>query len=104
MKNISLQDQLLKAGLTSKSKANKAKSQKHKQKKQKQKNNVETIDEAALLAKQAEAKLRENNRVLNDKRNEQAEKNQIAAQITQLINLNKLPKEYDGDAFNFTHE
>ena len=104
MKNISLQDQLLKAGLTSKSKAHKAKSQKQKQLKQKQKNKVEVVNEAALLAKQAQAKRLEKDRLLNEKRNEQAEKNQISAQITQLIELNKLAKEDDGDAFNFSHD
>ncbi len=58
MKNISLQDQLLKAGLTNKSKASKVKSQKHKQLKKQRKNKIETVDETALLAKQAEAERR----------------------------------------------
>lgn len=104
MKNISLQEQLLKAGLTSKSKANKTKKQKHKQIKQKQKNKIEVVDEVALLAKQAKAKQREKDRLLNEKRNQQAKQKQLAGQITQLISLNKLPKDEEGDAFNFTHD
>ena len=104
MKNISLQDQLLKAGLTSKSKAHKAKTQKHKQIKQKQKNKIEVVDDAALLAKQAKLKQQEKDRLLNEKRNQQAEQKQIAGQITQLISLNKLPKDADGDTFNFTQD
>jgi len=104
MKNISLQDQLLKAGLTNKSKASKVKSQKHKQLKKQRKNKIETVDEMALLAKQAEAERREKDRLLNEKRNQEAEKNQIAGQIKQLITLNKLEKDDEGSAFNFTHD
>lgn len=103
MKKLSLQDQMLQAGLTSKSKASKVKKQKHKQLKQKRKNNVVVQDEAALLAKQAAAKQHEQDRALNEKRNQQAEKNQIAGQINQLITLNKLPKGEEGEVFNFTH-
>ncbi|ORU93684.1 MAG: nucleoprotein/polynucleotide-associated enzyme [Cycloclasticus sp. symbiont of Bathymodiolus heckerae] len=104
MKNISLQDQLLKAGLTSKSKADKAKKQKNKQRQQQQKNKVEVKNEAAGLANAAKAKQLEKDRELNQKRNQQAEKNQISGQITQLINLNKLEKDDEGDAFNFTDD
>jgi hypothetical protein len=104
MKKSSLQDQLLKAGLSSKSKAHKVSKQKHKQQKQQRKNKAEVTDEAALLANQAKAKHREKDRLLNEKRNAEAEKKQIAAQITQLINLNKLPKDDDGVVFNFTDE
>jgi uncharacterized protein YaiL (DUF2058 family) len=103
MKNISLQDQLLKAGLTNKSKASKVKSQKHKQLQKKRKNKIETTDETALMVKQAEEKRREKDRLLNEKRNQEAEKKQIAGQIRQLITLNKLEKDDDGSAFNFTH-
>ncbi|PCI18497.1 MAG: nucleoprotein/polynucleotide-associated enzyme [Piscirickettsiaceae bacterium] len=104
MKKLSLQDQMLQAGLTSKSKASKLKKQKHKQQKQQQKNNAVVQDEAGLMAKQAAAKQREKDRLLNEKRNQQAEKNQISGQINQLITLNKLPKGEEGDAFNFTHD
>lgn len=104
MKNISLQDQLLKAGLTSKSKANKAKKQKNKQRQQLQKNKVEVRNEAADLANAARTKQLEKDRDLNEKRNQQAEENQIAGQITQLINMNKIEKDDDGVAFNFTDD
>jgi hypothetical protein len=104
MKKLSLQDQLLKAGLTSKSKAHKAQSQKHKQLKKKQKNNVEVIDEASALAKQAAAKQQVKDRLLNEKRNEQAEQNQIAGQISQLITLNKLPIDEEAEGFSFSHK
>ncbi|HIF17915.1 MAG TPA: DUF2058 domain-containing protein [Cycloclasticus sp.] len=103
MKNISLQDQLLKAGLTNKSKASKVKSQKHKKLKKQRNNKIETVDETALLAKQAEADRREKDKLLNAKRNQEAEKNQIAGQVKQLIALNKIEKDDEGSAFNFTH-
>lgn len=104
MKKTSLQDQLLKAGLSTKSKANNVSKQKQKQLKKQRKNKIEVTDEAALLANQAKAKQREKDRLLNEKRNEDAQKKQIAAQITQLIDLNKLPKDDDGEAFNFTDD
>lgn len=104
MKNISLQDQLLKAGLTSKSKAHKAKTQKHKQIKQKQKNKIQVVDQAAVLAEEAKLKQQEKDRLLNEKRNQQAEQKQIAGQINQLISLNKLDKDEEGAPFNFTHD
>ena len=47
---MSLQDQLLKAGLVDKKKASKAKKQKHKQSKVKQKNKIEAVDEAKVAA------------------------------------------------------
>jgi len=104
MKNISLQDQLLKAGLTSNSKAQKVKKQKHKQRQQQQKNKIDVKNEAAELANAAKAKQAEQNRVLNEKRNQEAEKKQISAQINQLIHLNKLEKDDEGSAFNFTDD
>ncbi|ORU91704.1 MAG: nucleoprotein/polynucleotide-associated enzyme [Cycloclasticus sp. symbiont of Poecilosclerida sp. N] len=102
MKKASLQDQLLQAGLSSKSKANQAKKQKRKQIQQKQKNKIDVKNEAAILAEAARAKQVEKDRALNAKRNQEAEKKQIAAQITQLIQMNKLNKDDEGEAFNFT--
>ena len=104
MKKSSLQDQLLNAGLTSKTKASKVQSQKHKQLKKKRKNKVEVVDETAMLAKKSAAERREKDQQLNAQRNLEAEKNQIAGQIKQLITLNKLDKSDDGDAYRFTHE
>ncbi|HAI96298.1 MAG: nucleoprotein/polynucleotide-associated enzyme [Cycloclasticus sp.] len=103
MKNNSLQDQLLKAGLTSKSKAHKVKKQKNKQVKQKHKNKLDVANEAALLAEQSRIKQQEKNRLLNAQQNQQAEKKQLAGQVNQLIAQNKIPKGDDGQAFNFIH-
>jgi len=101
MNKLSLQEQLLKAGLTTKSKANKAKSTKRKQFHQ-QKNKVNVVNEAEKLAQLAKEKQLEKDKALNEAQNKKAEKKQIRAQITQLVNLHKLPKDDEGNAFNFS--
>lgn len=104
MKNLSLQDQLLKAGLSSDAKAKKIRSDKRKQTKKQQKNKVEIVDEAKQLLEEAKAKQLEKDKQLNQQRNMEAEKKQLANQILQLIELNKLPKDEDGIAYNFTDQ
>jgi len=104
MKNLSLQDQLLKAGLTNDAKAKKIRSDKRKQTKKQQKNKIEIVDEAKQLLQEAKAKQLEKDKQLNQQRNIEAEKKQIANQILQLIELNKLPKDEDGIAYNFTDQ
>jgi uncharacterized protein YaiL (DUF2058 family) len=89
MKTLSLQEQLLKAGLTSKNKAHKVKHDKRKQTIKQQKN-------------KAKAEQLEKDKLLNAELNKEAEKKQITGQINQLINLHKLAKNDDGVAFNFT--
>lgn len=102
MKNLSLQEQLLNAGLTSKTKAHKVNTAKRKKVQQKQKNKIEVVDEVTLLAQKAKAKQLEKDKLLNAQAYEEAQKKQIAGQINQLINVNKLAKNDDGVAFNFT--
>ena len=104
MKNLSLQDQLLKAGLTNDAKAKKIRTDKRKQTKKQQKNKVEIVDEAKQLVQEAKAKRVEKDKKLNQQRNIEAEKKQIANQILQLIELNKLPKDEDGIVYNFTDQ
>ncbi len=104
MKNLSLQDQLLKAGLSNETKAKRIRTEKRKQSKKQQKNKVVVVDEAKLLVEETKAKQLEKDQLLNKQRNEAAEKKQIADQIIQLINLNKLPKDDDGIVYNFTDQ
>ena len=104
MKNQSLQDQLLNAGLTNNTKAKQIRAEKRKQIKKQQKNKFEVIDEAKQLVQEAKAKQIEKDKLLNQQRNQEAEKKQIANQIFQLIELNKLPKDEDGIAYNFTDQ
>lgn len=102
MKNKSLQEQLLKSGLTSSAKVKAARSEKRKQQKQQRHSAEGTVDEAKLLAQKAQQEKAEKDRLLNQLRQEEAEKKQIAAQIRQLIELNKLEQDEEGVKYNFT--
>lgn len=98
----SLQDQLLKAGLVDAKKAKQADKAKRKQKKVARKTKEELVDETKVQAQQARAEKAERDRQLNQKRNEEAEQKAIAAQIKQLIELNRLDKNQGDIAYNFT--
>jgi len=99
----SLLDQLKKSGLVDKSKAQKSKHSQYKNKKQKSKKGATTqLDEATILANKAHAEKIERDRLLNQQKKEETERNAIIAQIKQLIETNSV-KDYDGDiAYNFT--
>jgi uncharacterized protein len=98
---LSLQDQLLKSGLVSSAKAKTIKSDKHKQTRQQQKNNVVVVDETKLLAEQAQVEKIARDKELNQLRKLQDEQKQLAAQVKQLIELNRQPKDENGVAYNF---
>jgi uncharacterized protein YaiL (DUF2058 family) len=89
---MSLQDQLLKAGLVDNKKANKIKKSKHKQVKQQQKNKIETPDAVKLAARQA----------LNRQRKADAERKATAAQVRQLVEMNRQRKDEGDIAYSFT--
>ncbi|MDP2177347.1 DUF2058 domain-containing protein [Methylicorpusculum sp.] len=99
---LSLQEQLLKSGLVSSAQAKSVKSDKHKQNQQQRKNKIEVVDEAKELAQKAQAEKLERDRELNHLRQQQEEQKQLAAQIKQIIELNRLPTAGDGLAYNFT--
>ncbi|WP_340120891.1 DUF2058 domain-containing protein [Methylobacter svalbardensis] len=102
MAKLSLQEQLLKSGLVSVAQAKSVKSDKRKQTQQQRKNNVEVVDEAKNLAQKAQAEKIERDRELNQLRQQQDEKKQLVAQIKQIIELNRLPRDAEGLAYNFT--
>jgi uncharacterized protein len=102
MAKLSLQEQLLKAGLVSDAKAKAAKTEKRKQEKLKQKNSVEIIDEAKVLAEKTKADQVEKDRLLNQQKALEAEKKAVSAQIKQIIDDHKQPQDPDGVAYNFT--
>jgi len=104
MKNLSLQDQLLKAGLSNETKAKQVRTEKRKQNKQQQKNKVKVVNEAKLQLQDTKDKQLEKDKLLNQKRNEEADKKQIVNQIYQLIDLNKIAQDEEGSAYNFTDE
>jgi len=104
MKNLSLQDQLLKAGLANENKAKQVRAEKRKQTKKQQKNKVGVVNEAKQQLQETKDKQLEKDRLLNQKRNEEADKKQIINQIFQLIDLNKVAQEEEGTAYNFTDQ
>ena len=98
---LSLQEQLLKSGLVSSAQAKSAKSDKRKQTEQQRKNNITVVDEAKELAKKAQAEKVERDRELNQLIKQQEEQKHLVAQVKQLIELNKQPKDADGLAYHF---
>lgn len=99
----SLHEQLLKAGLVDQQKLKQVNSAKRKQQKQQRKSKEQVVDEAKLLAQKAAAEKAERDRELNRQLKEQADRKAIAAQIEQLITLNRLPREGD-IAYNFVDQ
>jgi uncharacterized protein YaiL (DUF2058 family) len=98
---LSLQEQLLKSGLVSSAQAKTAKSDKHKQQQLQRKNNVVVSDEAKELAQKARAEQLAKDQELNQQRLQQEHKKQLLAQIKQLIEQNKQPRDEDGVAYRF---
>jgi uncharacterized protein YaiL (DUF2058 family) len=99
---LSLQEQLLKSGLVSTAQARTIKADKRKQTQQQRHNKVEVVDEAKELAQKAQAEKVERDKELNQQRQQQEEQKQLAAQIKQIIELNRLPLAEDGEAYHFT--
>ena len=100
----SLHDQLMKAGLVDKKKAQAAKKSKHKQRSQKGPKTATEADEAKLRAQKAREEKAERDRELNRQRQDEADRKAVQAQIRQLIKLNSL-KNRDGEvAYNFTDQ
>ena len=97
----SLQDQLLKMGIADDAQAKKIKSEKRKQTKQKRKNKVEIVDQEKLLAQKAIAEKKERDRQLNQQKTVDAEQKAIAAQIRQLIDMNRLLTGDEEIPYNF---
>jgi len=96
----SLQDQLMKAGLANRKQAVKAKKAKNNKEKLKRAG-VEVTDEAAQLAEQAARDKVERDRELNKQQLEASQKHAIAAQIKQLVEVNRITSEGEQD-FKFS--
>lgn len=99
--SISLQDQLLGAGLVDKKKAKTISKQKKKQKNVDRRSKDEVVSETQQLVQQSREEKLLKDRELNQQRKAEADRKAIAAQIIQLINLNKLDRRGDVD-FNFS--
>jgi uncharacterized protein YaiL (DUF2058 family) len=99
---LSLQEQLLKAGLADKKKAKKIKQEKHKQVKAKQRSNLQVENEAKTAADAALAAKQEKDRQLNEKQREERLRKEIIAQVANLINVNAQPRKKGDLVLNFT--
>ena len=94
-------DQFLKAGLVNKSRLNEAKKSKSQQEKLRHKQKIEVIDEAAEAARQAAVEKAARDRELNRRQKEDLEHRAVQAQVRQLIELNRLPRDEGELGYNF---
>lgn len=97
----SLQEQLLKAGIVDKKKAKQVEQEKRKKAKQANKGQPQK-DEAKELAKQALAEKSTRDRELNCQKEQAAERKAIAAQIKQLIEVNRIDRSNGESSYQFT--
>jgi len=94
-------DQFLKAGLVNKARLDKAQKSKSKRQKLKHKQRIEVVDEAAAAARQAAAGKAARDRELNRRQKEEAGRKAIHAQVRQLVELNRLPRDEGDVGYNF---
>jgi uncharacterized protein YaiL (DUF2058 family) len=100
---VSLQEQLLKAGLVDKNKAKLASQDKNKQKKVERRTGKQSVDEARVAALQAQQKNLERTRELNAQRVAAANQKAIMAQIVQMVQQSRQSKGAGDIAYNFTY-
>ena len=100
---VSLQEQLLKAGLVDKKKVKQAGHDKSKQTKVERRTGTQSIDEARLAALDTQQKNLERTRELNAQRVAAANQKAIMAQIAQMVQANRQSKGAGDIAYNFTH-
>lgn len=98
----SLQDQLLNAGLIDKKKAKKITKASKKQKGQSLRNKEHSETEAQQEAKKELQQKKLRDQTLNKQQKEAAEEKAIAAQVIQIITLNKIDKRGGDVEFNFS--
>jgi uncharacterized protein YaiL (DUF2058 family) len=100
----SLQDQLLKAGLVDKSKANKVKKEKQKKSKLKRKGGGDTGDQVKQAARLEQAKKVERDRELNRQRLAEANRKAELAQVRQLVEMNRVDRQAGDIAYSFVDQ
>lgn len=107
---VSLQEQLLKAGLVDKKKVQKINQDKSKQKKIERRTGAESVNESREAALEMQRKNAERARELNAQRDAAAAEKAVKAQIAQLVEQNRQPRAGSGKrdgkgdiAYNFTH-
>ncbi|MRV73308.1 DUF2058 family protein [Duganella sp. FT92W] len=100
---VSLQEQLMKAGLVDKKKVTKVNQDKSKQKKEERRTGQQSVDEAKLAAQELQRKNAERARELNAQRDAAAAQKAVQAQIVQLVQKNRQNKGNGDIAYNFTY-
>jgi len=100
---VSLQEQLLKAGLVDKKKAKRVNQVKSQQKKIERRTGVQEVDESRQAALEAQQKHRETVRELNAQRDAEAHKKAVQAQIQQMIQQSRQGRGGGDIAYNFTN-
>ena len=98
----SLQDQLLKAGLADQKKAKKINKDTHKQAKVERRSTTESVDETKQQVERARKEKLDRDRQLNEQRKAEADKKAIAAQVKQLIEVNRISRTAAEIDYNFT--
>jgi uncharacterized protein YaiL (DUF2058 family) len=101
---VSLQEQLLKAGLVDKKKVKLVNQDKSKQAKVERRTGTQSVDEAKLAAQEQQRKAAERARELNAQRDAAAAQKAIMAQIVQMVQQNRQSKGNGDIAYNFTFQ
>lgn len=99
----SLQDQLLKAGLADKKKANRARQAKREDANRAKRGEIE-LQDPAERARQQRAEKAEKDRQLEAARQAELREKEILAQIRQLIESHRLPRGKGEEAYQFVQE
>ena len=99
---VSLQEQLLKAGLVDKKKVKVVNQEKTKQQKIERRTGVQNVDETKQAVLEAQRQQAGRARELNAQRDAAAAAKAVAAQIAQMVQKNRQNKGRDEVAYNFT--
>lgn len=99
---VSLQEQFLKAGLVDQKKIKRVHQDKSQQNKVARRTGTETVDEARQAVLEAQQKQRDAVRELNSKRDAEARKKAIHAQIVQMVQQGRQSRGGGDIAYNFT--
>jgi len=99
---VSLQDQLLKAGLVNKTKVKLVNQDKSKQHKEQRRTGVQSVDEAKLAVQEAQRQQAERARELNAQRDAAAQQKAIHAQIVQMVQQNRQSHGKGDIAYHYT--
>ena len=100
----SLQDQLLKAGLTNQKKVKQVQQEKTRQKKVERRTGVQAVDEAKLAAQEAQRQQAERARELNAQRDALARQKAMQAEIAQMVQQSRQSTGNGDIAYHFTYD